>query len=85
MKTIDTKSLLLGVLATSLVLTLTSGKVSENDDNIGFVSSPTGVGIYNKTTKTIYLYRVNSMSVGIKETPENIYKVAEDGSGLTKK
>jgi hypothetical protein len=85
MKTIDTKSLLLGVLATSLVLFLTSGKVLDNNDNIDFVASPNGVGIFNKETKTIYLYKVNAMSVSLKETPDNIYIVAADGSFLTKK
>jgi hypothetical protein len=85
MKTIDTKSLLLGVLATSLVLTLTSGKTIETDDNFEFFSLPISVGIYNKTTKTIYLYTTNSQGKGMDETPSRIYKIAEDGSNLTKK
>jgi hypothetical protein len=86
MKTIDTKSLLLGVLATVLVLTLTSSKSSEEkNDNFEFLSLPLSVGIYNKTTKTIYLYTTNSQGKGMDENPSRIYKVAEDGSSVTKK
>ena len=85
MKTIDMKSLLLGVLATSLVLTLTSGKISENEDNIDFVASPSGVGIFNKGTRTLYMYRIGYGAASINQKPDHIYAVAEDGSGLTKK
>jgi hypothetical protein len=85
MKTIDTKSLLLGVLATSLVLSLTSGKIIETNDNFQFLATPTSCGIYNKTTKTIYLYQANAMGKGMDESPSRIYKLADDGSSLTKK
>ena len=83
MKIIDTKSLLLGILATSLVLILTSGKTIENDNNIDFVPCPTGTAIYNKTTKTLFLYGA-TFGGGVQEKPNRIYKVAEDGSSLTK-
>lgn len=84
MKTINYKSMLLGASGILLLLTLTSGKLQQSSDNITFLSTPTGVGIYNKSSKTIYLYKVTGMSVGIQETPTNVYKVADDGSSLTK-
>jgi hypothetical protein len=85
MKTIDTKSLLLGAIATCLVFLLSSGKMPEQNDNISFVSSPTGVGIYNKTTRTIYLYKLTFGGLGLVEKPSNIYEVMNEGSSLTKK
>ncbi len=85
MKTIDAKSLLLGILATTLVLTLTSAKMSENNDNFEFLATQTTVGIYNNSTKTIYLYPITFAGKGLEETPSRIYKVADDGSTLTKK
>ena len=85
MKTIDTKSLLLGVLAASLILTLTSGKVIENNDNIDFLGTPYTVGIYNKSTKTIYVYEIKMGGKKIEEKPSLVYKLAEDGSSLTKR
>jgi hypothetical protein len=84
MKTIDTKLLLLGVLTTSLIITLTSSKSIE-ENNFDFVPLPNGVGIYNKVTKTIYLYKITLGGPGIQEKPNNIYKIADDGSSLTKK
>jgi len=85
MKTIDTKSLLLGILATSLVLTLTSGRTIETNDNFEFLATPASVGIFNKTTKTIYFYQTKSIGKGVNESPCCIYTVADDGSSLTQK
>jgi hypothetical protein len=85
MKTIDTKSLLLGVLATALVFTFISSKSLEGNNDIAFLTLPAGFGAYNKTTKIIYVYKAATMSVGIKETPPDVYKLAEDGSSLVKK
>lgn len=84
MKTIDTKSMLLGILSTALILTLTSGKVIENVDNIDFVGTPYTVGIYNKSTKTIYIYEIKAGGRRIEEKPSLLYKLAEDGSSLKK-
>ena len=85
MKTIDTKSLLLGILATTLLLTLTSGKTSENDFSFQLFATPAHVGIYNNSTKTIYIYPYTMGVRGLEETPSKIYKVADDGSSLIKK
>jgi hypothetical protein len=85
MKTIDTKSLLLGVLATALFLTLTSGKTNESDTNFQFFTTASAVGIYNNTTKTIYTYGINGMGKGLDESPSRIFKIADDGSSLTRK
>jgi hypothetical protein len=85
MKTIDTKSLLLGILATTLVLTLTSGKMSESNASFQFLATPATIGIYNNSTKTIYLYPFTFAGKGLEETPSRIYKVADDGSSITKK
>lgn len=84
MKTIDTKSLLLGILVTSLILALTSAKSVENS-NLTFFSLTTSVGIYNQSTKTIYTYGINGGGTGLNETPSRIYQVADDGSNLIKK
>ena len=83
MKTIDTKSLVLGILVTVLALTLTSSKGPEND-NLSFAGYQYGFGLFNRSTHTFYIYK-QSMSGNMPEKPSCIYKVAEDGSGLTKK
>ena len=85
MKTVDTKSLLLGVLGSLLFISLSSSKNSEHENDMDFIGSPNSVGIYNKTTKTIYLYKVNSVGIGMQESPSAVYKVGDDGSRLIKK
>lgn len=85
MKTIDTKSLLLGILATTLVLTLISGKTSENNASFEFLTTQAAVGLCNNSTKTIYIYPITYGAKGLEENPSRIYKVADDGSSLTKK
>jgi hypothetical protein len=85
MKTIDTKSLLIGILATVLFFSLTSWKTPQDENNIDFVASPLGVGIYNKVTKTIYMYETTGRGAGISQIPSNTYIVGSDGSYLTKK
>jgi hypothetical protein len=82
MKTIDTRSLLLGVLAAGLVLTLTSSKSSESS-NLSFAGYQYGFGLFNKTTNTFYIYK-QSMPGSMPERPSYVYKVADDGSSLTK-
>lgn len=81
MKTIDIKSLFLGVLASLLIVTLTSSK-SEEGDNIEFATASAGVGIYNKNTRTLYVYKLTFGGAGLQEKPVNTYKVSEDGSHL---
>jgi hypothetical protein len=85
MKTIDTKSLLLGVSATAIVLTLTSGKMSENDTSFQFIAGGATVGVYNNSTRTIYLYPITFGGKGLEEVPTRTYKLADDGSSLIRK
>jgi hypothetical protein len=81
MKTIDTRSLFLGAVATLLIMALSGSRPADDADPITFIASPAGAGIYNKQTKTLYMY---SMMMGnLKTRPNAIYKVSEDGSGLT--
>lgn len=82
MKTIDTKSLLLGLCLAFLFLSLTSGKRSEDDSNLK-VSSGNGVTtVFNTQTKTIYGYYSN-MKGKPHSQPDFIAKVSADGSSLT--
>jgi hypothetical protein len=81
MKTIDTKSLLLGIFATILVFTLTSGKSSESS-NLNVSVHQFAILIHNKTTNTIYSYNKN---FGFPEKPSVVYTIAEDGSSLVHK
>ncbi len=82
MKTIDTKSLLLGVLATVLVLTLTSGRTKDEENNLVITSRDRGLVVFNKQTMTIYEFY--STFGGISKTPGNVYKISPDGSSLQK-
>ncbi len=85
MKTIDTKSLLLGVFATIAILSLTGSRMSETDDKITFASSPAAVGIYNKSTRMLYFYKGTMGGMGIQETPSNVYEVTNGGALLVKR
>jgi hypothetical protein len=83
MKTIDTKSLLLGVFTTSLILLLTSSKAPENE-NLQFVGTPNGIAIFNNGTKTIYQYKGTGMTGILDPKPYGVFKVTADGSSLTR-
>lgn len=83
MKKIDVKSILLGVVGTALVITLTSSKTAEGN-NLEFAGYQYGFGLFNKTTNTFYIYK-QGMPGSMPEKPSFIYKVAEDGSSLSKK
>ena len=79
MKTIDTKSLLLGVCITLLFLTLTSGKNAAEDNVLKVFARDKFLEIYNPSTNTLYEY--GSAFVGVKTgNPINTYKIAGDGS-----
>lgn len=82
MKSIETKSFILGVLATSLILVLTSSRSIESE-NLHFIGLPNGMAVINNSTKTLYQYK-GSMSGVLDEKPYHAYKLAEDGSKLTK-
>lgn len=82
MKTIDIKSLLLGVLATALMFTLTSSKNAE-DNTLSFAGYQYGFGLFNKTTNTFYIYK-QSLPGSMPEKPSYVYKVSDNGSSLTK-
>ena len=82
MKTIDTKSLLLGVGITILYLTLTSGKTSTENDNLMLSSVENRVVVFNKQTKILYTYPSNFGRIA--EKPFNSYQISNDGSSLTK-
>lgn len=81
MKTIDTKSLLLGAILSILVLTLTSGKTSSDNNEIQIFTKELYTYIFNKQTNTIYQYGKTFKGL-ITETPEITYKVAADGSSV---
>lgn len=82
MKTIDTKSLVLGLCITFLFLTLTSGKKIEESNNLE-VSEGNGItAVFNKQTRTIYYYYKN-MNGRPHDKPDRIAKVSADGSSLT--
>jgi len=80
MKTLNLKSLLIGA-ATTLVVIALAGNKPDDADNLQFIASPAGCGIYNTQTKTLYLYKMwmNNM----KGHPSQTFKVAADGSSLT--
>lgn len=79
MKTIDTKSVLLGVCATLLLITLTSGKTENTGNNLDCMYNPsTGITIFNRETKTAYSYGIGNK--GIVSEPGRIFKFSNDGS-----
>jgi hypothetical protein len=82
MKTIDLKSLSVGVCATLIFFALTSGKVSDEDNNIEVVPASPQLGLFNKQTKKLYIY--NFSAVGkISEEPRYTYQVSSDGSSIS--
>jgi len=81
MKTIDTKSVLLGATLSLVLLTLTSGKTSSDNSDLQIFTRGERTSFFNKQTKTIYEYNRTFKGL-ITETPENTYKVAEDGSSI---
>ena len=81
MKTIDTKSLLLGVVATLLIFVLTSSKSSDDNNGLVFVPSAGGMGVYNPQSKMLYLYKMWNLKINLE--PSQILKPAEDGSSFT--
>jgi len=83
MKTIDTKSLLLGACLTALTFILTSSKTSSEESNIELYTRLSWTYVYNKQTKILYQYGCNGTQRKIDEKPECLYKVAADGSSLT--
>lgn len=86
MKTIDRKSLLLGILATVLFFLLSSSKSGNTENDLQLFGTPEGISIYNKSLKTIFYYKIGGfgMATHVKSDPYAVYKISEDGSGLTK-
>jgi hypothetical protein len=82
MKTIDTKSMLLGVLATLLVITLTGGKSSDEEGDLQIFSRESRINVFNKKTKILYEY-LPTFKGKYPEKPELIYKVSVDGSTIS--
>ena len=80
MKTLDTKSLILGACATLLIISLTSSKTTETSNNLETVGYPGGLGVFNKDTRMLYLYQYRIS--GLSNKPEHTYFVASDGSNL---
>ena len=82
MKTIDTKSLFLGATLSVLVLILTSSKTaSDNNNDLEIFARNTATEVFNKKTNIIYEYYSNSKGK-INDKPDNIYKIADDGSSI---
>lgn len=84
MKTIDTKSLLIGAGITFLFLTLTSGKLAEEDNNIKVFSREGFLEIYNPRTNTLYEYTPGIGARTRDGEPGTTYKIAADGSSVKK-
>ena len=82
MKTIDTRSLLLGAALSVLFLTLTSSKTSSDIDDLEIFARGATVDVFNKKTNTIYEYDFN-MKGKISNTPLRTYKISTDGSSIT--
>jgi hypothetical protein len=82
MKTIDTRSLLLGVGIALLFLTLTGGKKSEESADLEVSSGNNVTTVFNKQTKTIYGY-YGGFKGNPHEKPDFTAKVSADGSSLT--
>ena len=83
MKTINLKSLLLGVVAAFLIIIMLSARAPEPTSNFEFVATHSGVGIYNKDTKTLYMYVGVGMAGALSTKPPIMYKVADDGASIT--
>lgn len=81
MKSIDLKSLLIGVLATALVVTLMSNHVPEIEKKTELISSPAGLYIYNKETNMLHVYSMFMNKLNTR--PIAVYTIAEDGSSLS--
>lgn len=81
MKTIDTKSLLLGLCIAFLFLTLTSGKKSEEGSILEVSSGNNITTVFNTQTKTIYGYYGNIKGKPHSQ-PDFTAKVSADGSSL---
>ncbi len=82
MKTIDNKSLLLGAALSILLLTLTSGKTSSDNNELQIFTKGAYTYVFNKQTNTIYQY-TETFKGNISETLAGTYKVAADGSSIT--
>lgn len=82
MKTIDKKSLLVGICASLLILTLTSGKSTDEPGQLQLSSNMDQLLVFNPKTKTLYEYKLKVK--GYDNAPNRTYKVSEDGSALTK-
>jgi len=82
MKTLDLKSLSLGVIVTLLFFGLTSSKSANDDNNIEVIPATPQFGLYNKSTRKVYIY--NWSAVGkISEEPRFVYQIAPDGSSVS--
>lgn len=80
MKTIDIKSLMIGALAAILIIALTSSAPNE-ESPIQFVGSSAGLGIWNKQTQILYLYKMLPGG-NMKREPSEIFKIEEGGARL---
>jgi hypothetical protein len=81
MKTIDTKSLILGAALSVLFLALTSSKTSSDNSNLEIFSRGGGLDVFNRQSNTIYEYY--GTVKGVRDKPDNIYVIAADGSSIT--
>ncbi|GAB5539929.1 MAG: hypothetical protein Salg2KO_20320 [Salibacteraceae bacterium] len=79
MTTIDMKSLLIGAGLMAGTFALLSG-TPDNGSEIEFVPSATGTAIYNKQTRTLYVYKMWNLKLNTAPTQTLI--VSEDGSSM---
>jgi hypothetical protein len=80
MKTIDIKSVFLGIIITTGIIVLISGKSQVVEDEFQIVPTSLGFNVYNKKTKLLYQYI--HAGTKLRSKPENIYKIAPDGSEI---
>ena len=81
MRTIDIKSLAIGILITVLGFALMSNSPQEETSDLTVSSHPTGILIYNSNTKQLFRYNMFAGTLGT--SPKTTYIVSQDGSSLT--
>ena len=68
--------------AFSSILDLDKQQTSSDNNDLEIFTRATVVDVFNKQTNTIYEY-YSTFKGKINEKPDNIYKIAADGSSMT--
>ncbi|MEX1192052.1 MAG: hypothetical protein WED10_08890 [Brumimicrobium sp.] len=83
MKTIDMKSLIIGMLITGMSIALMSNSPQEKTSTLTLSNSPNGIIIYNEDTRQLFKYDIHMGNISV--SPGKTYVVSPDGSSLSKK